>query len=145
MLLKRQIISWLTIVVFFTSTTGFSIYEHICNVKDIKAISLYELLCLDTSQIDDCCSDDSTVSLQDDCCDNEVSFNKYIPTGKTETQDLSLTAPVFALSEKHNNWLELTPLQSTGVEHSLSTAPDPHIHQPKSVSERLSGIQSYLC
>lgn len=144
MLFKRQIISWLTIVVFFTSTTGFSIYEHICNISDLRIVAFSELFCITTIESEDSCCETNNPIPQEDCCDHEVSFNKYIPTGKVETQDFTITAPFFALLEKNNNWLEF-PFKTISQEHSSSKAPNPNIHRPKSTSERLSFIQSYLC
>lgn len=138
-------IAWLTTLVFFTSTTGISIYEHICNTTGLKEISLLELLCLDDIPEKDilCCEEEIVES--DDCCDLNTSFSKYSPSGKTESGES------FDLTPSPTDLLFVEMLfksiyaEYSSIEDVQDKAPNPHIYQPKSTSERLSEIQSYLC
>lgn len=143
MLLKRQILSWISILVFFTSTTGVAIYEHICHSSNTKSVALNHIACdQDNKKSDDCCSGESSHS---DCCDMGVSFEKYSPDGQTEQFKFSkivkceLTTPQFF---EWQEWNTNRYIESVSI---LPNPPNPHISNPKSVSERLADVQSYLC
>ncbi len=145
MLLRKQILAWVTILVFSFSTTGVSIYNHICNVADYKSVTLSELWCEDLSQLENCCNEDENARANDDCCDNNISFNKYIPNGNIEQQSQLDALPVSAalpLYQFRNFEASLLILFKNKHYHQ---APDPHISNPKSVSQRLAEVQSYVC
>lgn len=142
MLLKRQILSWISIIVFFTSTTGMSVYEHICHSSNSKSVSLSQLACDSTEKSDDCCSGESN---HDECCDVGVSFEKYIPNGKTESHYFAYEILLLKALPVNYNWNEWIQNPYTLDVKVLANPPNPHVSQPKTVSERLSFIQSYLC
>lgn len=118
------------------------IYEHICHSSNSRAVSFNQLLCEDVDQPDSCCSDEND---HKDCCDVDVSFKKYTPHGKTEQQGLSKifqTEALLPFQFNRQDWINNTYTENVKV---LANPPNPQITQPKTVSERLSYIQSYLC
>lgn len=142
MQLKRQILSWISIIVFFTSTTGMSVHEHFCHSSNFRSVSLSHQACDEIDKTDDCCAQDKS---HDNCCDTDVSFEKYHPNGKVEHHSFSfeiLSVSILPVNYNWNEWINNPYTEDVKV---LANPPNPHISQPKTVSERLSQIQSYLC
>lgn len=142
-MLHKQILVWISILVFVTSTTGMPIFKHICHTSNTKIASIKELVCEEVDVQDTCCEGKSSHS---DCCDTDVSFEKYYPTAKIEKDDVlkfqlcacaDCTIPIF---EYH-----FFVYDGFVVEDQSLAPPSPNLTSPLTVSERLSLIQSYLC
>lgn len=141
--MKRQLLAWISILVFFISTNGIVIYKHICLSSDTNSISLSQLLCeTEVQEEESCCSGTNN---HDDCCDVDLSFEKYTPSGKSELQKLSYQIVWESFPDQpiaFNNSIQQQYFEILSV---FPNSPNPYIHQPKTVSERLADIQSYLC
>lgn len=113
-----------------------------CLSSNTNSISLSELLCDDIEEEESCCSGTNN---HDDCCDVDLTFEKYTPNGKSELEKLSykidwthaLDQPTAFYNSTHQQYFEILSV--------FPNPPNPYIHQPKTVSERLADIQSYLC
>ncbi|MCO5231808.1 MAG: hypothetical protein M9958_11715 [Chitinophagales bacterium] len=142
--IRRQIFSWISILVFLTSTTGIAVYEHICHSTSQKKIALNQSSCeQDTKEVKDCCSKPKSHS---DCCEEESSFQKYYPNGSIES--------VLYVSLIHFEPLAIIPVAvpfSWNIncffeeDIPVANAPPSDIIAPKPLLERLALNQAYLC
>lgn len=142
--LNRQIFSWIAIVVFLTSTTGVSVYEHICHTSAFKSIGFNQVSCdLDQPSSKDCCSKPKKHS---DCCEKDASFQKYHPNGNIEQTllvklfNIEKLLPSTFISQIY--WASLNVFNNNS---SKKNAPPEDIIPPKTLLERLAFIQAYLC
>lgn len=144
-----HIISWILLLTFFVSNTGFAIYTHVCHTSNSQSISIFgpEYCASEAPQEDDCCAVlESKQQASDDCCDEETTFAKLHADAKPETTSsllhsfrlLNLSLPVLLL----NNW---QPTEFTAELLSFAHPPEPDIHQPLTAQERLTALASFLC
>ena len=140
--MKRQLLAWISILVFFISTNGIVIYKHMCLSSDTNSISLSQLLCDDIQEEESCCSGTNN---HDDCCDVDLSFEKYTPSGKSELEKLSYNIDWTYFLDQPTAFYNSTQQQYFEILSVFPNPPNPYINQPKTVSERLAHIQSYLC
>lgn len=142
MQLKRQILSWMMMLVFITSTTGTPIYEHICSAKDLLSISISNQSCEEDISAHSCCDE---APKQNNCCENNFSFQKYNPNGKTEQAAVKIKLQVLFKLPSFGNPFAGSSEYYAGIAKKILKQEDPRIHAPKSTWERLSFIQTYLC
>lgn len=142
-MLRKQILAWLSILVFFTSTTGMPIFKHICHSSNTKMASITELVCEEVDVIDTCCQG---AEEHHDCCDTDVSFEKYTPNGKIEKESV-IKVQICACDICSPQFVEIEFLiyQGVTVDDQSLAPPSPDISDPLTVQERLSLVQSYLC
>lgn len=140
--MKRQLLAWVSILVFFISINGIVIYKHICLSNNKNSVSLNQLLCDEVEKDDDCCSNTKKHS---DCCDLDFAFEKYTPSGKSELEKLSYKIVWDHLKILPTESIQSIPHQYCEVLSVFPNIQNPFIQHPKTVSERLSEIQSYLC
>jgi hypothetical protein len=144
-----HIISWILLLTFFVSNTGFAIYTHVCHTSNSQSVSIFgpEYCALDTPYEDDCCALlESEQQETDDCCDEQTTFAKLHTEAKQESSHsllytallLDLSLPVLLL----NGW---QPTLLTADRLCTAHPPEPNIYQPISVQERLSLLASFLC
>lgn len=139
--MKRQLLAWISIIVFFISTNGIVIYKHICLSSNTNSISLNQLLCEEEDE-EDCCS---STNNHDNCCDVDFKFEKYSPNGKTELKDLAYSNAWESSPILPFEFIKSTSEQYFEVLNVFSNPPNPNLNHPKTVSERLADIQAYLC
>jgi hypothetical protein len=96
--IARQLAAILTVVVFFLTTTGFTLYKHICE-HDGKSISLttFDNCCeeLVAEPVSSCCEETIPAAgdrQESDCCEEDQSYYKlsnfYVQSEeKDNTQD----------------------------------------------------------
>lgn len=140
--MKRQLLAWISIIVFFISTNGIVIYKHICLSTNKNSISLTQLLCDKEEKKADCCSNTKKHS---DCCDLDYAFEKYTPSGKSELEKLSYKIVWDQFKTPTTKFIQSLQQQYFEVLSVFPNPPNPFIQQPKTVSERLADIQAYLC
>lgn len=142
-MLRKQILAWLSILVFFISTTGMPIFKHICYTSNTKMASITELVCEEVDAKDTCCQGSEK---HDNCCDTDVSFEKYTPNAKIE-KETGLQVQICACGICDLQFFELAfPIyQGVTVDDQSLAPPSPDITAPLTVQERLSLVQSYLC
>lgn len=144
-----HIISWILLLTFFISNTGFAIYTHVCHTSNSQSVSVFgpEYCALDAPKEDDCCALlESEQEKTDDCCDEQTTFAKLQTEAKPESsqtllyaaQQLNLSLPVLHL----NGW---QPTLFTAERLCTAHPPEPDIHQPLSAQERLSSLATFLC
>lgn len=144
-----HIISWILLLTFFISNTGFAIYTHVCHTSNSQSVSLFgpEYCALEAPQEADCCAQLETEKQStDDCCDEETTFAKLHADAKPETTSgllhsirfLDLSLPVLLL----NNW---QPTVFTAELLSFTHPPEPDILQPLTAQERLTTLATFLC
>ncbi len=140
--MKRQILAWISIVVFFISTNGIVVYKHFCLSSNSNSVSLSQLLCDEVEKDDSCCSG---INDHDECCEVDFAFEKYTPSGKSELESLSYKIVWDQVSLLPTEFIANLQPQYFEVLSVFPNPPNPNIHQPKTVSERLADIQAYLC
>lgn len=142
-MLRKQILAIVSILVFFTSTTGMPIFKHICHTSNTKSASILELLCEEVDVKDTCCAGADDHS---DCCDTDVSFEKYTPNAKIEKDNaLKVNLGTSDIIDAHFSIIEFFVYQGFTIDDQSLAPPFPNITDPLTVQERLSLVQSYLC
>jgi|GEM_PF-5175870 len=129
------------ILVFSVSTTGFSVYEHICYTQNTRTLSLHDLNHQQAAE-KDCCSSEEE---KGKCCDIEQSFAKYTPEGKTEPGIHQGVLKYIAIIPPTGEFRFWEPVYTPEDPLLLPNPPNPKVESPPAVSERLARIQSYLC
>ncbi|MBC8047452.1 MAG: hypothetical protein H7Y00_11700 [Fimbriimonadaceae bacterium] len=71
----KNIMSWFLLVVLFISTSGFSVFSHVCSMSGLKEVGI--------SEVESCCSqkEEGTKNKLDqfssDCCKTDIQFVKF--------------------------------------------------------------------
>lgn len=135
------------LLVFLIGNTGFAVFHHICYTAQTNTYSLWnDAFCAtEDAESESCCMAPETTGNEDDCCDEEVLFAKYVPEAIEITllalpanAILPATLPVYELS----NWISNV---HTDAVLSALHPPNPNIFAPLDTSDRLSGLQRFLC